>query len=163
MQFGILMVGATILSVHGAATSDPQFHPYNAPLPAFSGGEGGKHANALGIEVWSEGAPSRPFEIIGTLTDNRVIGAYAGPNRSGFIKIIARSAKAVGGDAAILDMAVPDARQDPAVAGPIASRRIRDFLNSSVTPLDGEPSYAIRFWVIKYLTDEHRNSASPSN
>ena len=161
MQFGILMMGATILSVSGAASSDPQFHPYKAPLPAFSGGEGGKHANALGIEVWSEGAPARPFQILGTITDNRQIGTYAGPNKSGLVKIIAKEVRAVGGDAAILDMAIPDAPRDPAVVAPIASRRIRDFLNGSGTPQDGEPSYITRFWVVKYLTDDHSNAASP--
>jgi hypothetical protein len=163
MHIGILMLGATILSVSAVASSDPQFHSYNLPPPAFAGGEGGKYANALGVEVWSEGAPARPFKILGTLTDNREIGTYAGPNKSGFVKIIAKGTKAAGGDAAILEMAIPNALQDQATSTPIASRRIREFLNGSGTPQDGEPSYVTRFWVIKYLTSENRNAAPPAN
>lgn len=148
MLIGILTMGATILSVSGVAVKDPQFQPYKAPLPAFSGGEGGKHATALGVDVWSQGAPTRPFRILGTLTDNRSIGSYIGPTRSGFIKIIARGTKAAGGDAAILDESVPDNQRSYAE---LASRNMRVFLNGGLPPPDGQPSYVTRFWVVKYL------------
>jgi hypothetical protein len=145
MLIGILTMGATILSVSGVAVHDPQFHPYKAPLPAFSGGEDGKHTTAMGIEVWSQGAPNWPFRILGTLTDNRVIGPYIGPTEAGFVKIIAAQTKASGGDAAILDRAIPDNHQTGTA---VASRNMRDFLNGAARPAG---SYVTRFWVVKYL------------
>jgi hypothetical protein len=147
MLVGILTMGATMLSVSGVAVKDPQFHPYKAPLPAFSGSESGKHATALGVDVWSQGGPSRPFQILGTLTDNRAIGPYVGPTKSGYVEIIARGTKAAGGDAAILDNSVPDNQRSYAA---LTSRNMREFLNGAPPP-DGQPSYVTRFWVVKYL------------
>jgi hypothetical protein len=158
MLTGILVTAAAILSVSGVAIHDPQFHPYKAPLPAFSGGEGGKHASALGIEVWSQGAPTRPFQILGTLIDNRAIGSYLGPTNSGFVKIIAKGTRGAGGDAAILDGAVPDNQRSYAT---LASRNIRDFLNGSAPPA-GQPSYVTRFWVVKYLTPASAATPEPA-
>ena len=149
MHAAILVAAAAALNISGFADHDPKFDPYRPPLPAFSGGEGGKQTSALGIEVWSQGAPARPFQILGTLTDNRAIGRFDGPSRDGFVKIIARGTKAAGGDAAILDEAAPDSqRRFPAVA----SRNMREFLTGS-RPADGQPSYVTRFWVVKYLAE----------
>jgi hypothetical protein len=148
MTIGILAAAVAVLGISGVVDKGPQFFPYKARLPEFSGGEGGDHTSALGIEVWSNGAPARPFEILGVLTDNRQIGPYAGPNRDGYVKIIARGTRSAGGDAAILDKAVPDAQMD---SGPRASQMMSRFLREAVPPPEGEPSYKTRFWVIKYL------------
>ena len=148
MTIGILAATIAMLGISGVVDRGPNFHPYKEPLPAFSGGEGGDHTSALGIEVWSKGVPVRPFKILGTLTDNRLVGSYAGPNRNGYVKIIARGTKAAGGDAALLDEAAPDAQIN---SGPRASRMMERFLRESVPPPSGEPSYKTRYWVIKYL------------
>ena len=145
MQIAALMIGA--LTVPGVVDKGPDFQPYKAPLPAFSGGAGGDHRDALGIEVWSQGAPARPFQILGTLTDNRGIGSYDGPSRDGYVKIIARGAKAAGGDAVILDQATSDTH---AALTETATRNMRQFLMTAKYPLQGF-AYRTRFWVIKYL------------
>lgn len=102
-----------------------------------------------GIEVWSEGAPARPFQILGTLTDDRLIGSYFGASRTGYLKVIADGAKAAGGDAAVLDQAAPTNHMR--LTEP-ATRNMRQFLNGSAVP-SGESAYTVRFWVVKYLTD----------
>lgn len=148
MTIAILAATVAMLGISGVVDKGPDFHPYKEPLPAFSGGKGGDHTDALGIEVWSKGAPARPFKIIGTLTDNRQIGSYAGPTRNGYVKIIARGTRTAGGDAAILDEAVPDA---PINSGARPSRMMERFLDEAVPPPPGEPSYRTRYWIIQYL------------
>ena len=145
MHAGVLLAAAAALNISAFSDHGPKFDPYTPPLPAFSGGEGGKQTSVLGVEVWSQGAPDRPFQILGILTDNRVIGPYDGPSRSGFVEIIARGARAAGGDAAVLDSAVPDNQRSYAT---VASGNMREFLNGG-RPHEG--SYVTRFWVVKYL------------
>ena len=149
MPSGIATAAVAMLAISGIADKGPYFHPYKAPLPAFSGGDGGEHSAALDVEVWSQGAPARPFQILGTLTEDRGIGDYAGPTRKGFLKILARGAKAVGGDALILDEAFWD------VYGrgtELATRNMRQFLSASDHPNGSFVAASSRFWVVKYLT-----------
>jgi len=149
MPSGIAAVAVAALAISGFVDKGPYFHPYKAPLPEFAGGNGGEHSSALGVDVWSQGAPQRPFQILGTLTEDRGIGDYAGPTRNGFLKIIARDAKAAGGDAVILDQAVWD------VYGrgtELATRNMRQFLSASGHPNGGFVAARSRFWVVKYLT-----------
>ena len=147
MSIGTVAMMIAALTVPGVVDKGPDFQPYKAPLPAFSGGAGGDHVDALGIEVWSQGSPARPFQILGTLTDDRAIGSYDGPSRDGFVKIIARGAKAAGGDAAILERAAENTH--PSLTEP-ATRNMRQFLVTAKSPQDGV-AYRTRFWVIKYL------------
>jgi hypothetical protein len=149
MASGIATVALAMLAISGIADKGPYFVPYKAPLPAFSGGDGGEHSTALDIEVWSQGAPARPFQILGTLTEDRGVGDYAGPSRTGFLKIIARDAKAVGGDAVILDKAVWDVYGR---GSELATRNMRQFLSESGHPNGGFVAARSRFWVVKYLT-----------
>lgn len=43
-----LTVVAGMLAVSGIADKGPNFQPYKAPLPAFSGGAGGEHTFDIG-------------------------------------------------------------------------------------------------------------------
>jgi hypothetical protein len=149
MAASLASVAVAMLAISGAVDKGPYFQPYKAPLPAFSVGDGGEHTAALGIEVWSQGAPQRPFQILGTLTEDRAIGDYAGPSRKGFLKIIARDAKSAGGDAVILDQAVWD------VYGrgtELATRNMRQYLSETGHPNGGFVAARSRFWVVKYLS-----------
>jgi hypothetical protein len=159
MSSGITAFAISMLAISGIADKGPYFHPYKAPLPAFSGGDGGEHSSALGVEVWSQGAPARPFQILGTLTEDRGIGDFDGPTREGFLKIIARDAKSAGGDAVILDEAVLD------VYGrgvPLATRNMRQFLSESGHANAGMVAARSRFWVVKYLTPAPAGTTAPS-
>ena len=159
MPSGMTAIALSMLAISGIADKGPYFHPYTAPLPAFSGGDGGEFSSALGVDVWSQGAPKQPFQILGTLTEDRAIGDYEGPTREGFLKIVARDAKAVGGDAVILDEAVWD------VYGrgvPLATRNMRQFLNASGHANAGIVAARSRFWVVKYLTPMPAGKAAPS-
>ena len=60
MSIGTVAMMIAALTVPGVVDKGPDFQPYKAPLPAFSGGAGGDHVDALGIEVWSQGSPARP-------------------------------------------------------------------------------------------------------
>ena len=62
MSIGTVAMMIAALTVPGVVDKGPDFQPYKAPLPAFSGGTGGDHVDALGIEVWSQArrrGPSR--------------------------------------------------------------------------------------------------------
>lgn len=82
----------------GPAVARGQFVAYD-DADAVWEGEGGLLVAHDGIDFWTDGTPSRRFQILGTLTESRS-GIAAGqavgsPN-------LARQARALGGDALIL-------------------------------------------------------------
>jgi len=63
-------------------------------------GTGGTNVSRDGVDFWTNGTPSRRFEIIGTLTDTRS-GQLAAERAIGSSSL-ARTARALGGDGLIL-------------------------------------------------------------
>jgi hypothetical protein len=61
--------------------------------------EGGTRETVEGIEVWENGAPNRPFRVIGIVDDKRSGGLIP---RSMRLSDIAKKAKEGGGDAVVI-------------------------------------------------------------
>jgi len=70
-----------------------------ASRPRQYTGDGGTAHQINGVEIWTFGAPDRPFEIIGWLEDQRHTGLIS---RQTFEPDVAAAAKKAGGDGVIL-------------------------------------------------------------
>lgn len=80
----------------------PEFTKYYGK-DSVQEGNGGAMKSVEGVDIWSEGAPPRRFELIGFLADRRHKTGLVGMMRmKGLEKEIAKAAKANGGDAVIL-------------------------------------------------------------
>lgn len=62
-------------------------------------GQGGTREMIEGVEVWENGAPNRPFRVIGIIDDQRGGGVIPRMSR---LSDIAKRTKEAGGDAAII-------------------------------------------------------------
>jgi hypothetical protein len=89
----LLILVATVALTACSTTFTPATNPRRYV------GEGGTRHLVSGVEVWTSGAPDRPFEVIGWLEDERRTGLLS---RTTFESDVATAAKGVGGDGVIL-------------------------------------------------------------
>src|SRR5580698_5513037 len=61
--------------------------------------DGGTRETIEGIEVWENGAPNRPFRVVGIVDDDRASGKIPRRHR---LSDIAKKAKEAGGDAVVI-------------------------------------------------------------
>lgn len=90
-----LFLASAILLLAGCASTD---------YTAFDGskvfrGDGGAKKVVNGVEIWTDGAPPRDFRIVGIINDTRKKAVIP---MASFHSDIAKKAKEVGGDAAII-------------------------------------------------------------
>lgn len=91
----ILVVTVALAFLVGCYTT--MFTP--ASQPRQYTGDGGTAHQVDGVEIWTFGAPERPFEIIGWLEDKRHTGLIS---RQTFDPDVAEAAKKAGGDGVIV-------------------------------------------------------------
>jgi len=89
----LLILVATVALTACSTTFTPATNPRRYV------GEGGTRHLVSGVEVWTSGAPDRPFEVIGWLEDERRTGLLS---RATFESDVATAAKGAGGDGVIL-------------------------------------------------------------
>lgn len=89
----LLCALALALSLGCSTTFTPASRPHQYT------GDGGTAHQVHGVEIWTFGAPDRPFEIIGWLEDQRRTGLIS---RQTFEPDIADAAKKAGADGVIL-------------------------------------------------------------
>jgi hypothetical protein len=100
MRKSILSALAILLvAVSTPASSRGRFIAYTGDNAVHTG-TGGTSLNLDGVEFWTGGTPTRRFEILGTLTDERY-SSVTTPDAVGSASL-ARQARALGGDGLIV-------------------------------------------------------------
>jgi hypothetical protein len=85
------------------ASAAPEFLSYEGKN-SIHDGQGGERKTVGGVDFWMRGEPPRRYQVIGSLTDERhKTGLWGAIRMSALDDDIAKSAKAAGGDAVILD------------------------------------------------------------
>jgi hypothetical protein len=155
--FAIISITA-VFTIPGRSLAGPEFLAYEGKN-AIHEGQGGEKKTVDGIDFWSNGDPPHKFLVLGSLTDRRHKTGLTGMVRmSELDSDIAKSVKAVGGDAVILES------EDDDVVG------VTDFANTNVYGSGGNGSYRAngfttgmtrpikkhdsRYIVVKYLPDD---------
>jgi len=88
-----------IASVASPAAAKTVFYKYEGPAQTRTGEGGIKQVNR-GVDVWVQGTPPKPFEIIGTIVDDRATG----DGNALTSKKVAQTVKQAGGDAILLNV-----------------------------------------------------------
>jgi hypothetical protein len=108
MKRHIFAISIICLLVPKFAQAAPEFLAYEGK-GAIHEGEGGNKKVVNGIDFWIHGDPPRKYQILGELDDRRHKTGIVGMVRmAGLDEDIARAAKAVGGDAVLLQDASDD-------------------------------------------------------
>lgn len=108
MKLGFAAVTLAFLLIGPPALAKPDFTAYEGKDAAREG-VGGEKTIINGMDVWSNGAPPRRFEVIGFLTDRRhKSGIYGKIRMSSLEKEIVAEARAHGGEAVIIMSAADD-------------------------------------------------------
>lgn len=124
----IAIRSAFVLALTLAMGCSTTFTPASAPKRYV--GDGGTRQVVDGVELWTFGAPDRPFEIIGWIEDKRRSGVIS---RATFEGDVTRAAKQAGGDGLILlqretrlrAILVESTGRDSAYAVPLENRTSR--------------------------------------
>jgi hypothetical protein len=90
---------ALALAIAGPAMARTSYAAYDGP-DAVQTGTGGTHTDMKGIDVWTSGSPSRKFQVLGVIVDERTDKLFDGDALSS--PAIAKKAREAGGDALIL-------------------------------------------------------------
>lgn len=93
----ILSIGIIFVIVLGLTSCSTKYYEYSGS--GVIKGNGGASKSVNGIDIWVDGAPPRPFKIIGFIEDSRPGRGPALAARNG---ALAAKAKEHGGDAVVL-------------------------------------------------------------
>lgn len=93
---GRLALVAMLLALGGCSTT--RFYPHEATENVHPG-KGGSRFSYQGLDVWFNGEPSRPYEILGYIEDPR--GLYADDDHRRVETGVLEKAREVGADALI--------------------------------------------------------------
>ncbi len=160
-----LFVAAVVLLQPIIASASPEFLPYEGRNSVHEG-QGGEKKIVEGIEFWSNGDPPHRFKVLGAISDRRMkTGIYGLIRMSGLEEDIAKSAKAAGGDAVILQNAGDDVIGVSGFSngfingnGSGGSFSASGFGSSFAAPVKAHVS---RYIVVRYLPDEAPSAPPP--
>ena len=95
----IIATGIYATNAQAQLFASQSFYSYDGPVKPLKG-DGGAKVVKNEIEYWVDGAPSRPFRIVGVMVDSRSDRWFSGSAVGS--KAIAKKVKAAGGDAVII-------------------------------------------------------------
>ncbi|MDD4933262.1 MAG: hypothetical protein PHO89_07345 [Methylacidiphilaceae bacterium] len=144
------------------------YYPYVGANSQVGKGGGGKRI-VDGIEVWSDGLPTRHYQIIGVIHDHR-----NGIFRTSLVQDVAKKARRMGGQGIIEYQAYStamssfaasasgfgsNADQLPQAYGPTASSWLA-FAGPASAGLGGGQAGTSRWWVFRYQSPEKKPAPS---
>lgn len=163
---GILLPASALVLLGGCAQT--RYYPYVGANTQIGKGGGGER-RIDGIEVWSDGLPTRRYTIIGVIHDHR-----SGILHATLLKDVAKKAKKMGGQGIIEYHAYTtalssfaasasgfgsNADQLPQAYGPTASSWLA-FAGPASAGLGGGWAGTSRWWVFRYQVPT-REATSP--
>ena len=129
-------------------------------------GKGAILRNVNGIDIWSDGQPPRPYQIIGVIHDRR-----NGLRKGSLFHDLAKEAKKRKGDALLAYQAygataggatagAASAAQSTLMLGALASGPAVTFLGPVAAGVAATAGGASRWWVAKYLPENPKAAAA---
>ncbi|VVM05809.1 hypothetical protein [Methylacidimicrobium tartarophylax] len=129
-------------------------------------GKGAILRNVNGIDIWSDGQPPRPYQIIGVIHDRR-----NGLRKGALFKDLAKEAKRRKADAILAYQAygataggatagAASAAQSTLMLGALASGPAITFLGPVAAGVAATAGGASRWWVAKYLPEKPKATAA---
>ncbi len=129
-------------------------------------GKGAVLRKVNGIDVWSDGQPPRPYQIVGVIHDRR-----SALRKGDLLKDVANAAKKMHGDAILtyqdygataggVTSGAAAATQNALMLGALASGPAVTFVGPVAAVLSATQGGQSRWWVAKYLPEKPKASLS---
>ena len=156
MKRSTIAVLAALISLIGPARAlaGTEFLAYEG-RNAIHEGQGGEKKTVEGIDFWFNGDPPHRFQVLGAISDRRMkTGLYGLIRMSGLDSDIAKTAKAAGGDAVILQNEGEDVLGVSGFGSAYATGGngfASAFGSSFSAPVE---AHVARYIVVRYLPDD---------
>jgi hypothetical protein len=163
-QGAFLLAGMVVagLSVPAGAQD---FLAYDGRDSVRAAGQGGERKTVDGIDFWMSGAPPRPFQVLGSISDERhATGIWGMISMSNLDRDIVKLTKKAGGDAVVLADAHDEVTGITGGSSSFGTASCAGGFCSGIGSTGGDATYMkqhdSKYWVVKYLSADAAGAAA---